>query len=56
MRKEGDCRKDYVIKEELWREIVKDYYVLFMLDDRQQVVNHARRLGFKVFQVEQNMF
>jgi len=56
MRKANDCRKDYIIKEELWREIVKEYYIEFMLDDRQQVVNHARRLGFKVFQVEQNMF
>jgi len=35
----------------MWREIVKNNYIEYMLDDRNSVVNHARRLGFTVFQV-----
>ena len=51
-RRKGDYRKDYIVKEELWKKIIKSYYIEFMLDDRQQVVDHARAKGFKVFQVE----
>lgn len=50
MRKENDSRPDYIIKEELWAEIQKDYNIVAMVDDRQQVVDHARRLGFTVLQ------
>ena len=51
MRKEGDKRSDYVVKEEMWNKICNNYYVMAMFDDRNQVVNHARKLGFQVFQV-----
>jgi len=56
MRKEKDMRADYVIKEEMWREICKNYYIEAMFDDRNQVVNHARKLGFNVFQVNEGDF
>ncbi|MEN6290758.1 MAG: AAA family ATPase, partial [Methanobacterium sp.] len=52
IRKEGDMRPDWVVKEEIWREIVKTNYIIAMYDDREQVVNRARALGLKVFQVE----
>lgn len=56
MRKEGDRRADYIVKEEMWRKICEDYYVEAMFDDRNQVVNHARKLGFTVFQVADGDF
>lgn len=56
MRKEGDKRADYIVKEEMWKEICKDYCIMAMFDDRNQVVNHARKLGFNVFQVNEGDF
>jgi hypothetical protein len=56
IRKEGDCRTDYVVKEEMWKDIIKKYYVIAMFDDRNQVVNHARKLGFTVLQVAEGDF
>jgi shikimate kinase len=51
MRLEKDNRKDAVVKEEMWREISKHVNILAIFDDRQQVVDHGRALGLKVFQV-----
>jgi len=52
MRQEGDTRKDAIIKQEIYeREIKGKYNVLFVLDDRQQVVDGWRSLGLTVFQV-----
>lgn len=52
MRKTGDRRKDSVVKEEIYRNfILPKYYVEFVLDDRNQVVDHLRELGLTVFQV-----
>jgi hypothetical protein len=56
IRETGDQRPDWVIKEEMWRDIAKDYHILAMFDDRCQVVDRARALGLKVFQVEYNNF
>lgn len=56
MRKAGDNRKDSIVKEEFWREIVKENYIIGMFDDRLQVINHARALGFTVFDVASNTF
>lgn len=56
MRKEGDMRADYIIKEEMWRKICEEFYIEAMFDDRNQVVNHARKLGFTVFQVNEGDF
>jgi predicted kinase len=52
MRKKGDVRKDSIIKEEIYRkEIEGKYNVLFVLDDRNQVVELWRSLGLTCLQV-----
>ncbi len=56
LRKEKDQRADWIIKEEIWRDIIKDYYIVGMYDDRNQVTRRARALGLKVFQVEYGNF
>ena len=56
MRKENDNRPDWIVKQEMWEQICKDYYIEFMVDDRNQVVEHARKLGFTVFQVADGDF
>lgn len=56
IRKHKDMRPDWVVKEEMWREISEDYYISGMFDDRLQVVRRARALGLKVFNVEYNNF
>jgi hypothetical protein len=38
MRAEGDDRKDWIVKKEFYDEISKDYNVLGVFDDRDQVV------------------
>ena len=56
MRKEKDNRKDWIVKAEMWREIQKDYNIIAMIDDRDQVVRFARNMGFDVFQVNYGDF
>ena len=56
MREQGDSRPDWVVKEEMWRKIAENYYIVGMFDDRLQVVRRARALGLKVFNVEYNNF
>ena len=56
MRKENDMRPDWVVKEEMWRDIATRYNIVGLFDDRCQVVDRARSLGLKVFQVEYNNF
>lgn len=56
MREKNDTRPDWVVKQEMWEQICKDYYIEFMVDDRNQVVEHARDLGFTVFQVAEGNF
>jgi len=52
MRKTGDQRKDSIVKIELFDEHVRDKYnVLFVLDDRQQVVDAWRSIGLTCLQV-----
>jgi predicted kinase len=52
-----DQRKDSIIKEELFDAHVRGKYnVLFVLDDRNQVVVAWRRLGLTVFQVAEGDF
>lgn len=55
-RSNNDMRKDFIVKEEMWKEIVKTNYIVTMYDDRNQVVNHARSLGFTVCQVAEGDF
>ncbi|MCA9749414.1 MAG: AAA family ATPase, partial [Romboutsia sp.] len=48
-RKEKDQRKDSIIKEELFRENVLDnYYVEMVIDDRMQVIRMWNNLGLTV--------
>lgn len=56
IRDRGDQRPDWVVKEEMWRKIAQDYYIVGMFDDRLQVVRRARSLGLKVFNVEYGNF
>lgn len=57
MRKTDDQRKDFVIKEEIYNTYIKDKYnVLFVLDDRNQVVDLWRHLGLTCFQVAEGDF
>jgi predicted kinase len=52
MRAAGDCRKDAVVKLELFDRHVRDCYdVTCVLDDRQQVVDMWRSLGLTCLQV-----
>lgn len=58
MRKTGDFRKDSVVKKEIYEnEIREKYNVIFVLDDRNQVVEMWRKeLGLTVFQVAEGDF
>lgn len=56
LRKEKDQRADWIIKEEIWREIAKSHYIVGMYDDRNSIVRRSRALGLKVFQVEYGNF
>lgn len=51
MRKEWDNRKDSIVKYEILQEITKEYYVQYIFDDRDQVVQMAREAWFRVLQV-----
>ena len=55
-RSNNNNEKDYIIKENMWKDIMKRYYIQNMYDDRNQVVNHARKLGFDVYQVQDGDF
>ena len=57
MRPAGDNRKDSIVKEEIYkRDILPEYYVSFVLDDRQQVVDALREMGLQVWQVARGDF
>jgi predicted kinase len=57
MRKDGDKRPDWIVKNELYDERIIPYYdVVGVFDDRDQVVHHLRRRGFTVFQVAEGRF
>ena len=56
IRPEGSKEPDFVVKERMWRDIVQNYYIVGMFDDRNQVVDHARQCGFNVFQVAEGNF
>lgn len=52
MRSEGDTRHDATVKYEIARDILKDYYVEGVFDDRFRVVRAWRTMGFKTYHVE----
>lgn len=46
MRQTGDKREDYIVKKEIYEKYIKDKYeVLFVIDDRKQVVDMWRSIG-----------
>jgi hypothetical protein len=51
MRKDGDFRADHIVKQEILDTHIDKERVLFVLDDRQQVVDMWRRNGITCFQV-----
>lgn len=56
-RKEGDCRKDAIVKEEIfWEHIAPNFDVELVVDDRKQVVDMWRRLGLETWQVAEGDF
>lgn len=58
MRAKDDMRKDSIVKKELYEKYVAGKYnVMFVLDDRDQVVSMWRHeLGLPVFQVNEGNF
>ncbi len=56
MRKEGDKRKDNVVKPELWGEIQKEFNIKFIIEDRMRNVKVARKLGYVVHHVAEGNF
>lgn len=57
MRPAGDMRDDRIIKREIYeREIQGKYNVLFVLDDRNKVVQQWREMGLPCFQVADGDF
>ena len=57
MRKEDDARNDALIKEELLEEkIMSRFNILFVLDDRDRVVQMWRDKGIDCFQVDYGSF
>jgi hypothetical protein len=57
MRKNGDKRKDFIVKLEIFNEKVRNNFdVQFVLDDRNQVVKMWRELGLDCFQVADGDF
>lgn len=57
MRETADRREDSIVKKEIYEREIKDKYnVLFVLDDRNRVVDMWRSLGLKCLQVEEGYF
>lgn len=57
MRTTDDNRKDSIVKLELYKEHVEpNYNILFVLDDRNQVVKMWREQGLKCLQVAEGDF
>jgi predicted kinase len=57
MRPEGDMRADNIVKAELFDENIRDNYdVVFVFDDRNQVVDMWRQMGLQVAQVAEGDF
>lgn len=53
MRKTWDNRGDDVVKIEIIKDIVKNYYVEAIFDDRNRVVDAWRKHGFRCLQVQE---
>lgn len=57
MRAKGDFRKDWIVKNELFlNNIANKWEIVFILDDRDQVVKMWRDMGLQCFQVNYGAF
>jgi hypothetical protein len=57
MRKDGDFRKDSIIKEEIYRGYIEPKYeIMFCIDDRKQVVDMWRSIGLTCLQCAEGNF
>lgn len=57
MRRVGDYRKDAIVKQEIFDELIRDQFnVRFVIDDRNQVVRMWRSLGLTCLQVADGDF
>jgi len=57
IKPENDFRKDTINKREIFDKYIRDKYnVLFVMDDRDQVVELWREIGLTCFQVSQGSF
>lgn len=57
MRKTGDFRKDFTVKKELYKKHIREKYeILFVLEDRDQVVKMWRDEGLTCLQVAYGNF
>jgi hypothetical protein len=57
MRAESDFRKDSIVKKELFDNHIKNkYFIEYVLDDRNQVVDMWRDMGLKCLQVQEGNF
>jgi predicted kinase len=57
MRAQGDSRKDYVVKREIFDNYIRVHWnIKFVLDDRNSVVKTWREIGLKCFQVAEGDF
>lgn len=57
LREAGDSRKDFIFKNEIYETRIKGkYFISGCLDDRHQVVQHYRKLGLFVAQVDNGLF
>jgi hypothetical protein len=57
MRREKDFRKDFIVKEELLDQMIRDGYVPYIVfDDRESVVQMWRRRGIPCLQVAKGDF
>lgn len=57
MRASLDYRKDFEVKKEIFENKIRDFFqVLFVVDDRQQVVDMWRNLGLVCLQCDYGDF
>lgn len=56
MRNDGDNRKDSHIKYEILKELIANYYIAYVIDDRDQVVKMWREAGLRCLQVAPGNF
>lgn len=57
MRPDGDNRRDWVVKEELFTKYIRhNYNIICALDDRNQVVDMWRAIGLTCLQVAEGNF